>query len=74
MCEPTTEITTRAVLSTPEAAEYLNIPQGTLEVWRSRGREGGPPFVRLGRCVRYRIASLDAYLLESEQGGAAVAR
>jgi excisionase family DNA binding protein len=58
-----------AVLTREQAAEYLAVPRGTLDVWRSRGK--GPAFVRLGRSVRYRVATLDAYLLEREQGGSA---
>ncbi|MGO2312769.1 helix-turn-helix transcriptional regulator [Brachybacterium tyrofermentans] len=75
MCEPAnsfqseSEVPTRAALATAQAAEYLSLPKGTLEVWRSRGE--GPPYVRLGRSVRYRIATLDAYLLAHEHGGSA---
>lgn len=65
---PTPQLT-RPVLTTAEAADYLGLPKGTLEVWRSRARKGGPPFVRLGRTIRYRVAALDAFLLEQEEGG-----
>jgi len=47
-------------LTTPEAAEYLSVKPGTLEVWRCQGR--GPRFVRLGRAIRYRPADLDNFI------------
>lgn len=59
----------RSTLTREQAAEYLNIPQGTLDVWRTRKK--GPCYVRMGRNVRYRMASLDAYLLANEHGGSA---
>jgi len=56
-----------AVLTREQAADYLAVPRGTLDVWRSRGK--GPKYVRLGRSVRYRVATLDAFLVEHEVGG-----
>jgi excisionase family DNA binding protein len=44
-----------------QAAAYLDIKPGTLEVWRSTKRYG-LPFVRIGRNVRYRKSALDAFL------------
>ena len=54
-------------LSPPRAAAYLDTTVGTLAQWRYRGE--GPPFVRLGRKIVYRVESLDAYLrdLEAQQ-------
>lgn len=49
-----------AVLTTREAAAYLNVQPTTLEQWRWNGR--GPNFVKLGRSVRYRQADLEAFL------------
>ena len=62
----TTDQTTRtvaiiaAVLTTPEAAAYLNLQPTTLEQWRWNGR--GPRFSKLGRSVRYRKKDLDDFL------------
>ena len=42
-----------------EAAGYLRISINTLNCWRSR-REG-PPFVKVGGKVRYRLADVDAW-------------
>ena len=43
-----------------EAADYLNIAVATLRRWRWSGH--GPPFVKIGRCVRYEPADLDAHI------------
>jgi hypothetical protein len=48
------------VVDTEGAAARLGLNPRTLENQRSRG--DGPPFVRLGRAIRYRIADLDAYV------------
>jgi len=41
------------------AGEVLGFAPVTLQEWRREGK--GPPFVRLGRSVRYRRADLDAW-------------
>jgi len=46
-------------LSTQEAAAYLGLSPGTLEVWRSLGR--GPRYRKFGRRVLYEFEDLDAY-------------
>jgi len=50
-------------LTRKEAADYLNIKKGTLEVWAVTGK--GPQFMKLGRAVRYRKIDLDAYMEKS---------
>lgn len=52
----------RRYFPTPQAADYLGLKAPTLEKWRSEG--GGPPFVKLGRAVRYRVADLDQFAAE----------
>ena len=47
-------------LDTHSAAAYLSVTRKQLEHWRSAG--GGPPFVRIGRHVRYGRAALDAWM------------
>ena len=59
MSQPATNL-----LTTPQAAEYLGLKPGTLEVWRVQGR--GPKFCRLGRAIRYRIPALETYISEGE--------
>lgn len=46
-------------LSTPEAAAYLGLSRGTLEVWRSLGK--GPRYRKFGRRVLYELKDLDDY-------------
>jgi predicted DNA-binding transcriptional regulator AlpA len=46
-------------IDTKAAAGYLALKVNTLNCWRSR-REG-PPFVKIGGSVRYRLADLDAW-------------
>lgn len=43
-----------------EEAARLNVSERTLQAWRTRG--DGPPFVKLGRAVRYDPRTTDAWL------------
>ena len=53
------------VLTTEQAAEFLQCSVEHLEIARTKG--GGPPFSRLGpRLVRYRKAALLDYLAKRE--------
>ncbi|WKZ83185.1 MAG: helix-turn-helix domain-containing protein [Acidimicrobiia bacterium] len=55
------------LLSTEEAATYLNCSQQTLRNWRVQGR--GPTAVKVGAfLVRYRQRDLDAWLEEQNTG------
>jgi excisionase family DNA binding protein len=47
-------------LTTPEAAEYLGLKPGTLEIWRCNGK--GPNFLKLGRACRYRLEDLEEFM------------
>ena len=44
-----------------EAAKFLDVSPGTLQVWRST-RRYPLPFVKIGRKVRYRLSDLQAFL------------
>ena len=57
---PVPQTTTSPNFNTKSAAHYLNVQASTLEQNRWKGT--GPPFVKIGRSVRYRKADLDAYL------------
>lgn len=50
----------KALLTTTEAANFLQLSTSTLAHWRLSGR--GPAFVRVGSHVRYRVEDIDAYL------------
>lgn len=52
---------TDPLLSDIEAAALLNLSDNTLAVWRSTKREG-PPYIKLGRAVRYQLSALSQYI------------
>lgn len=48
------------LLTTVEAAEFLRRQPQTLAYWRCAGK--GPPYVKAGAGVRYRLSDLEAWL------------
>lgn len=48
------------LLDPVEVGRVLGIPTATLANWRCAGT--GPPFLRVGRHVRYRHGDLDAWI------------
>jgi excisionase family DNA binding protein len=54
--------------SRPEAAAYLGVSPGTLEVWASTGR-WNLPYIRVGSRAKYRRSDLDAWLERRTRGG-----
>jgi hypothetical protein len=48
-------------LTRREAAEYSKTPEPTLATMATRG--GGPPYIKRGSRVLYRVADLDVWLL-----------
>jgi len=56
-------------LLTPDrAAAFLGTTPGTLQTWRCT-RAVKIPFVKIGRCVRYRRRDLEEYVLDNLIGG-----
>lgn len=51
---------TSKLLDTTAAASYCGVSARSFDTWRCRGV--GPVFVKVGRCVRYRVSDLDAYI------------
>ena len=49
-----------ALINEEGAAKLLTIKPKTLQAWRVNG--GGPPFIKIGRCVRYRTKDLDEFM------------
>jgi Helix-turn-helix domain len=45
-----------AALNENQGAEFLGVSVRTLQAWRVRG--GGPPYVKIGRSVRYQRRQL----------------
>lgn len=66
------EGTTPRSLTEKEAAEYLGLSRSTLRQGRMRGRRRSgiptPPYVRLGRTVRYLKDDLDTWLEQHRVG------
>lgn len=48
------------LLSCSEVAHWLNTTPGQLSQWRFHGE--GPPFIKLGRAVRYRRSDVEGWL------------
>lgn len=51
------------LLSSEQAASYIGVSPGTLEVWRCTKRYH-IPFIKVGRLVKYRKSDLDSFLNE----------
>ena len=51
------------LLDEKQAAALLKLSVKCLQGWRVRG--GGPPFVKLGRAVRYEVPALEAFIQEA---------
>jgi hypothetical protein len=47
------------LLETVHAADELGLSPRTLEGWRRRGE--GPPYLKIGRRVKYRPEDIEAY-------------
>ena len=50
------------LLDEKQAAALLKLSVKCLQNWRVRG--GGPPFVKLGRSIRYEVSALEAFVQE----------
>lgn len=57
------------IMTTAQAAEYLQLAEQTLEGWRRK--RTGPPFIRIKRAVRYRKGDIDAWLEANKTESAA---
>jgi hypothetical protein len=49
------------MLTEQEAAKFIRVTVHALRAWRWR-KEPGPPYLKLGSCVRYRQQDLEKYL------------
>lgn len=47
-------------VDTQQAADILNVAVRTLSNWRSTGKS--PRYIKVGRCVRYRVSDLKAWM------------
>lgn len=60
MTETTQDLSDDALLNEDEAAASLRISVRTLQAWRLK--TAGPPFVRVGRTIRYRRGDIKAWI------------
>ncbi len=51
------------LLTEQQAAALLHVSVKCLQGWRSRG--GGPRYHKLGRCVRYAVPDLEAFVQDA---------
>jgi excisionase family DNA binding protein len=58
------------LLTDTEAAEYLGLKRGTLQVWRCTKRYP-LAYLKIGRNIRYRQSDLDAFLQSRTVNGEA---
>ena len=52
-------------LTTTQAAAYLGMSRQWLEIGRHKGY--GPPYIKLGRAVRYKRSALDNWMTDRQQ-------
>jgi predicted site-specific integrase-resolvase len=55
------------LLTTRQAADWLDVSVSTLERWRALGV--GPRYTKKGRWVRYRLGDLRAFVESGLRGG-----
>lgn len=53
-------VTLNDLLSPAALAERLGVPVATVYAWNSRG--DGPPRIRIGKHVRYRVTDVESWL------------
>lgn len=71
-CIPTEGLAMDTLLTTKQAATYLNVSVNTLNRWRWAGR--GPTFAKMGDVVRYSQSDLDAYVAANKHASTTAAQ
>ena len=56
----------QAYVTEKEIARKLGLVPETLQAWRRTAK--GPPFVKLGRAIRYRLKDVEAWLAAQTVG------
>ena len=52
---------TNQLVNRHEAAQFLGVAENTLAVWATNKRYN-LPYVKIGRCVRYKLSDLNAFI------------
>jgi excisionase family DNA binding protein len=55
------------LLTTAQVAEILGLSEGTLSTWRCT-RQEEVPYLKIGRCVRYKRSDVEAWVRSWQQG------
>lgn len=50
------------VLNEKDASKYIGMSESWMRIARCKGHPDAPPFVKIGRAVRYRVQDLDNFL------------
>jgi len=58
-------VTTPPLLTPDEVAAWLRVPIASLATRRYRGE--GPPFLKVGRLVRYRVDDVEGWLNNQQE-------
>jgi predicted DNA-binding transcriptional regulator AlpA len=61
---------TESLLSTEQAAQFLGVAEVTLRQWRWRNLDDQPPFIRIGRLVRYAPDDLRSWIQDQARNPA----
>lgn len=59
------------LMNRAEVARYLGVPDRTLDTWRRR--RSGPPAMKVGRHLRWRLEDVDRWLADQTEGADVVA-
>lgn len=62
LCEEPVGPGLEKLLTTEEVAQWLGIKKCTLEKARSTRMGDYPPFIKVGRCIRYRRSDVERWL------------
>ena len=55
-------MTNESLLTERDAAKYLNVSRVTLARSRCYGKPEGPPYIRMGRTIRYAVDDLQQFV------------
>ena len=62
------------LLSPNDAAKYLDLSIVTLAKWRCYQIPNTPPWIKMGRSVKYRVEDLDAWIEENRHESASTSQ
>lgn len=62
------ELQSTKLLSRKQAADFLGVSVGTLEIWATTKRYN-LPYIKVGRLVKYRLSDLERFIESRRVGG-----